>query len=101
LRHELLVKGAGLEPGFSVAALRPSASDSSGSRDAAGWLISSWPVCERETVDSALRQVDFLDSVRHALVEACWSTVIWSPNTAMRTAERDLALQAQRAYERT
>src|SRR4051812_2202969 len=26
---------------------------------------------------------------------------VWSTNTAMRTAERDLALQAQRAYERT
>jgi hypothetical protein len=26
---------------------------------------------------------------------------VWSTNTAMRTAERELALQAQRAYERT
>jgi transposase len=26
---------------------------------------------------------------------------VWSTNTAMRSAERDLALQAQRAYERT
>jgi transposase len=26
---------------------------------------------------------------------------IWSTNTKMRTAERELALQAQRAYERT
>jgi hypothetical protein len=85
-------------------------------------------------------------SARHALVEACWSTVrqpglfwclltrgedyafaqpsltkkkmrrleltagaarrqggrnVWSTNDAMRQAERELALQAQRAYERT
>jgi hypothetical protein len=26
---------------------------------------------------------------------------VWSTNTAMRSAERELALQAQRAYERT
>ena len=26
---------------------------------------------------------------------------VWSTNTKMRSAERDLALQAQRAYERT
>jgi hypothetical protein len=26
---------------------------------------------------------------------------VWSTNTKMRTAERELALQAQRAYERT
>jgi hypothetical protein len=26
---------------------------------------------------------------------------VWSTNTAMRQAERELALQAQRAYERT
>jgi hypothetical protein len=51
-----------------------------------------------EVASAALRQVAFLDGEIAAVEQLIAAEASWSTNDAMRNAERELALQAHRAY---